>query len=156
MTLYRLKTNEQKHFAEMGEIFSGLQLGLMDGKHYLIVGDLVAVLFDDQLRDELDKFADQTWDKAAVGGENDNLNLERYYEGWLNSLGETPQSCAPYEATRGQLFSFVTAGVPPSIPPPPPNRPNLIPIPPSSRYPGLPAVQGHLPFKTRTGPREVF
>jgi hypothetical protein len=153
MPIFRLGRRMQGAFAEAREMFANVQLGIVGETALLIIGCQVAIGFDEQTPSDLERFYRTTWGLQLLRGPMDTISLigivERY-DSWIRSLPEI-DDVEPRMITREELTRFVAS----SFPPPPPNRPTLVP-----RYPPPPSLPqnfyGHLPFKTTTLEHEHF
>jgi hypothetical protein len=151
VTLRRLDKTAQKLFWEnkddkdyKEEVYPGVQLGRgkINGRMQdcVVIGELVAVFFDDKLPDELEKFFKSTW-------RGEGRTITERYQSWLKSLTKT-REITRETTDRIQFFRRIGA-------PPPPGPAGAAPAP--APPPGSPPqVYGHLPFGVVTAPNDVF
>lgn len=157
MTIFHLKLDQQELFAQHLEVFHGVQLGLVyhrdRGQYCIVISGMIALVFDSRLDGEIYDFMDYTWRLQRDTAFQQSTILDRYHA-WMRRW-DPPDHVVPVNTTRADILNIAINGVPPIQPPPPPNRPTIIPGAPGGRG-TLPSTVAHLPFSTISEDREVF
>jgi hypothetical protein len=149
--LFRIEQAQQGAFASGPEIYQGVQLGWFEDGYKrgycIVISAMVGIVIDSSLQTELDQFAGVTWRLSQpVRGVS---TAGRYQRWWENIAGV--DVVVPVDANRPDMIALLTI----PNPPPPPNRPSLVPGAPYGRG-TLPPSAAHLPFSTTTEADEVF
>lgn len=155
---FLLTENQQKGFISQPEVFSGVHVGFLTHhgieRYCIVTGGLVATVLLPTLDKELSDFFEQTW-RSNVPPHTFGASpppsppIVARYQNWLSQLSP-PEGIEPISVPRDQVMPLVTD----PNPPPPHNRPTLLPFP--ALPPSISSVYGHLPFATSTVDGEVF
>ena len=134
MTIFNLTLDQQELFAQHLEVFPGVQLGLAyhreRGHYCIVISGMIALVFDSQLDGEIHDFMDYTWRPRDTAFLQSTM-LGRY-DAWMRRW-DPPDQAVPVNTTRADILNIATTSVPPSLPPPPPNRPTIVPGAPGTR-----------------------
>lgn len=156
MAIFRLSETQQEDFAKFPEIYPGAQLGFVIAKDFegacLIVCDQIAILVDEKLPAELDKFIKMVWrdqDRPAPSVLDRDVAIRRLYMNWMGELAEAEKAFPMEAVSRSHLTGIVTGTLSP------PRRPTLVPGAPHGRG-TLPSTPAHLPFHTVSKQNEIF